>query len=85
MSCDAHILSLQLFEEITSSPPVDDKSIEDEATWIYDQLISGPFSTIFSKFLENIGKDEQKNLYKEDIGNVLMMLHVQKFDVSRFS
>lgn len=66
---------LQLSEEITGPPPVDDKSIEEESAWIYAQLTSGGVSPLF---VEN---QVVRGINKEDIGNVLGMLHVQKLDV----
>ena len=66
---------LQLSEDKTGSPPTDDKSIEDESTWIYSQLTSGGISPL-------VGYDQiVKEINKEEIGNVLTMMHVQKLDV----
>lgn len=66
---------IQLFEEITGSVPTDDKSIEEESTWIYYQLTVSDMSPFFGKM------DLIWDINKEDIGNVLGMLHVQKFDI----
>ncbi|XP_042395241.1 transcription elongation factor SPT6 homolog [Zingiber officinale] len=66
---------IQLSEDITGPPPTDDKSIEEESTWIYSQLTNGGISPLF-------GYDQfLKEINKEEIGNVLTMIHVQKFDV----
>ncbi|CAA7401540.1 unnamed protein product [Spirodela intermedia] len=66
---------IQLSEEITGPPPVDDKSIEEESAWIYTQLTTGGVSPLF---VEN---QVVRGINKEDIGNVLGMLHVQKLDI----
>ncbi|CAL9209230.1 transcription elongation factor SPT6 homolog [Musa acuminata AAA Group] len=66
---------IQLSEDKTGSPPTDDKSIEDESTWIYSQLTSGGISPL-------VGYDQiVKEINKEEIGNVLTMMHVQKLDI----
>lgn len=66
---------LQLSEDITGPPPTDDKSIEEESTWINSQLNSGGISPL-------VGYDQVvKEINKEEIGNVLTMMHVQKLDV----
>lgn len=67
---------LQLSEEITGHVPTDDKSIEEEISWIHYQLTVSEMSPFFGK-MHLIGE-----INREDIGNVLGMLHVQKFDVS---
>lgn len=67
--------TLQLSEDITGPPPTDDKSIEEESSWIYSQLTNGGISPLF-------GYDQfLKEINKEEIGNVLTMMHVQKLDV----
>ncbi|XP_072996636.1 transcription elongation factor SPT6-like [Typha latifolia] len=66
---------IQLSEDLTGPPPIDDKSIEEESTWIYNQLTGD--------VLPLLGIEDQvvKEITKEDIGNVLTMLHVQKLDI----
>ncbi|XP_058105794.1 transcription elongation factor SPT6 homolog [Magnolia sinica] len=66
---------IQLSEEVTGPVPTDDTSIEEESTWIYNQLTVSDSSPFFGNMLL---VDE---INKEDIGNVLGMLHVQKFDI----
>lgn len=67
---------MQLLEDLTGPPPTDDKSIEEESAWIYNQLSSSFVSPLF-------GHDQLvKDIDKEDIGRVLTMVHVQKLDVS---
>lgn len=66
---------LQLSEDITGPPPVDDSSIEDGMTWIYEHLSD-------DCILPLSGYDQIiKEVNKEEIGNVLRMMHVQKLDV----
>lgn len=62
-------------EDLTGPPPIDDKSIEEESVWIYNQLTA-----------DSMYSDNQviKDISKGDIRNVLTMLHVQKFDVRIF-
>lgn len=67
----------QLSEDITGPPPTDDESIEEESTWIYNQLTSGGISPL-------VGYDQVVKEIKEEIGNVLTMMHVQKLDVGTF-
>ncbi|RRT79241.1 hypothetical protein B296_00003462 [Ensete ventricosum] len=56
---------IQLSEDITGPPPTDDKSIEEESTWINSQLNSGGVSPL-------VGYDQVvKEINKEEIGNVL--------------
>ncbi|MQL71470.1 hypothetical protein Taro_003793, partial [Colocasia esculenta] len=65
---------IQLSEEITGPPSGDDTSIEEESAWIYNQITSG-VSLLF-------GENQMiKEINKEDIGNVLGMLHFQKLDI----
>eukprot|EP00268_Persea_americana_P027117 TRINITY_DN265_c0_g1_i1.p1 TRINITY_DN265_c0_g1~~TRINITY_DN265_c0_g1_i1.p1 ORF type:complete len:1608 (-),score=448.42 TRINITY_DN265_c0_g1_i1:517-5340(-) len=66
---------IQLSEEITGHVPTDDKSIEEEISWIHYQLTVSEMSPFFGK-MHLIGE-----INREDIGNVLGMLHVQKFDI----
>lgn len=67
--------SLQLSEDVTGPPPIDDQSIEEESTWIYNQLTSDSLPLFHG------GDHAVREISKEDIGNVLTMLHVQKLDV----
>lgn len=66
----------QLSEEFTGHVPTDDKSIEEETSWIYNQLTASDLPALFSN-MHRIGE-----INKDDIGNVLGMLHVQKLDVN---
>ncbi|KAF3790785.1 Transcription elongation factor [Nymphaea thermarum] len=66
---------IQLFEEMVGPIPEDDESIQAEATWIFNQL-SG--SAMLRLFGEHAAVPE---IDREDIANVLGMLHVQKFEI----
>lgn len=59
---------------ITGPPPTDDKNIEEESAWIFNQLAAGCMSPL-------VTVDQAKEIYKDEIGNVLTMLHLQKLDV----
>lgn len=62
-------------EDTTGPPPIDDQNVEEERNWIYDQLTGGRFSPL-------VGYDQVlKDINKDNIENVLRMMHVQKFDV----
>ncbi|CAI0451206.1 unnamed protein product [Linum tenue] len=61
---------MQISEESTSSPPTDEVLIDDESTWIYNQLASGATS------LQGV------TINKDDIVQFLELHHVQKLDVS---
>lgn len=72
---------MQLYEDITGSPPTDDKSIDEESAWIHGQLLAG--GAIPHQIAEmQVIKENQ--IDKEDIGRVLTMMHVQKLDVRIF-
>ncbi|KAL5977003.1 hypothetical protein ACLOJK_021341 [Asimina triloba] len=66
---------IQLFEEVTGPVPTDGTSIDEECQWIYKQLQSSDSSPFFDNM------DLVRDINREDIGNVLLMLHVQKFDI----
>ncbi|XP_068664398.1 transcription elongation factor SPT6 homolog isoform X2 [Aristolochia californica] len=66
---------IQLTEEVTGLFPIDDRSIEDESTWVYNQLMSSDASPFFG-YMELLG-----DINKEDIRNVLALHHVQKLDI----
>jgi transcription elongation factor SPT6 len=68
-------LLLQLIEELTGLPPIDDQSIAEESTWILNQLLNDSLASSFRE-------DVVRAITKEDIGNVLTMLHVHRLDVS---
>lgn len=68
-------MRMQFSEMITGPVPTDDKSIEDESSWIYNQLTSTESSPFFGH-MNLLGE-----INKEDIANVLGLLHGQKVDV----
>ncbi|KAM1234373.1 hypothetical protein ACFX13_004034 [Malus domestica] len=65
---------IQIYETCTVSPPLNAKRIDDESTWIYDQLTSGiiPFYGM---------TDLGKSISRDDIRNFLELHHVQMFDI----
>lgn len=69
-------LLLQLIEELTGPPPIDDQSIAEESAWIHTQLLND--SLVSSSYSDEV----VRAVTKEDIGNVLTMLHVHRLDVS---
>lgn len=72
----------QLYEDITGSPPTDDKTINEESIWIHEQLCtSGAIPPQIAE-MQSIKEDQ---IDREDIGRVLTMMHVQKLDVTIFS
>jgi transcription elongation factor SPT6 len=66
-----------LSEELTGYPPTDATRIEEESVWIHNQLTGDGFLSLYGN--EHANKD----IDQKDIVNVLSMLHVNKFEVSR--
>ncbi|KAL4386407.1 hypothetical protein GQ457_09G027050 [Hibiscus cannabinus] len=65
---------MQVSEESTGPPPVDELSIIEESTWIYNQLINGAVPLF--------GKERQDHfINKDDIMRFLDLTHVQKLDI----
>ncbi|XP_021816843.1 transcription elongation factor SPT6 homolog [Prunus avium] len=65
---------MQIYEESTGSPPLDRISIDDESTWIYNQLASG---TVHSFSKTGLGN----SISRDDIIRFLDLHHVQKLDI----
>ncbi|ONH94509.1 hypothetical protein PRUPE_7G019900 [Prunus persica] len=65
---------MQIYEESTGSPPLDRISMDDESTWIYNQLASGTVP-LFSK--TGLGN----SISRDDIIRFLDLHHVQKLDI----
>ncbi|XP_050388044.1 transcription elongation factor SPT6 homolog [Argentina anserina] len=65
---------IQVYEESTGFPPLDEKSIDDESTWIFNQLASGTVP-----FFGNTGLGN--SISRDDIIGFLNLHHVQKLDV----
>lgn len=65
---------IQVYEESTGSPPLDEKSIDDESTWIVNQLASGTVPFFGKTGLGN-------SITRDDIIGFLNLHHVQKLDV----
>ncbi|KAG9454791.1 hypothetical protein H6P81_007695 [Aristolochia fimbriata] len=66
---------IQLMEEVTGPFPSDEKSVEDESAWVYNQLMSTDTSPFYGH-MELLGE-----INKQDIRNVLALHHVQKLDI----
>ncbi|CAH2065577.1 unnamed protein product [Thlaspi arvense] len=68
---------MQICEESTGSPPVDELSIEEESNWIYAQLIS------LLKDSDGLHSFEGQGLSvnKDDIAKFLELHHVQKLEI----
>ncbi|KAF4388005.1 hypothetical protein G4B88_017038, partial [Cannabis sativa] len=66
---------MQVSEESTGSPPLDEISIMAESTWIHKQLTSG----VMPLFGETHGQDLSVN--RDDIIRFLDLHHVQKLDI----
>ncbi|CAK9143041.1 unnamed protein product [Ilex paraguariensis] len=73
---------IQISEERTGSPPVDERSIREESSWIHNQLPT--ISWIFKK-IDTDGNVEEPDLLskidKEDIMRFLKLHHVDKHDI----
>ncbi|KAM0990765.1 hypothetical protein ACFX2C_009237 [Malus domestica] len=65
---------VQVYEESTGSFPLDGISIDDESTWIYDQIASGTIPLFSKPGLAN-------SISREDINRFLDLHHVQKLDI----
>ncbi|PQM39625.1 hypothetical protein Pyn_37818 [Prunus yedoensis var. nudiflora] len=65
---------MQIYEESTGSPPLDRISIDDESTWIYNQLASGTVHSLSKTGLGN-------SISRDDIIRFLDLHHVQKLDI----
>ncbi|KAJ4980659.1 hypothetical protein NE237_031496 [Protea cynaroides] len=77
---------IQLSEESTGPPPTDVLSMEEESTWIYNQLYLTFFGTRTLSDETRILSEEEdsemsKRISREDIVRFLEMLHVQKYDI----
>ncbi|KAG7962184.1 hypothetical protein I3843_09G052600 [Carya illinoinensis] len=72
---------MQISEESTGSPPLDEVSIDEESTWIYSQLASGTVP-LYGKRGRGTPKDGwDLSINKDDIMRFLDLLHVQKLDI----
>ncbi|KAK6928905.1 Spt6, SH2 domain [Dillenia turbinata] len=63
---------MQISEESTGPPPMDEASIEEESSWIYHQIASGIIPWLWK---------EGVAINKDDIMRFLDLLHVQKLDI----
>ncbi|XP_043710162.1 transcription elongation factor SPT6 homolog [Telopea speciosissima] len=75
----------QLSEESTVPPPTDVLSIEEESTWIYNQLSTNMVTLFGTRTLTEASNEDAFNISnrirKEDIMRFLEMLHEQKYDI----
>ena len=71
---------MQISEDSTGSPPVDELSIEEESNWIYAQ-----FTSLLKEpdGLHNFG-GQGFSVKKDDIAKFLELHHVQKLEVFKF-
>ncbi|GMI73270.1 hypothetical protein HRI_000996300 [Hibiscus trionum] len=71
---------MQMVEEITGPPPLDKRSIEEETSWILNQLVMNPY-LLFCKKRTAERSILLNKIKKEDIMKFLELHHVEKFDV----
>ncbi|ONK61390.1 uncharacterized protein A4U43_C08F29410 [Asparagus officinalis] len=69
---------IQLSEEVTGSPLIDDTSIEEESEWIHNQLLA---AAAIPPQVAEMQAIKEKEIDKDDIGRVLTMMHGQKLDL----
>ncbi|PON78960.1 Transcription elongation factor [Parasponia andersonii] len=72
---------MQLSEESTGSPPLDEISIEDESNWIYNQLASGMIPLFGERRLGNSKEGQDLSVNRDDIIRLLDLHHVQKLEI----
>ncbi|KAK6271305.1 hypothetical protein POUND7_008403 [Theobroma cacao] len=65
---------MQISEESTGTPPIDEMSIIEESTWILHQLIIGAVP-LFGK------EGQDLSINREDVMRFLELTHVQKLDI----
>ncbi|KAL0000595.1 hypothetical protein SO802_014376 [Lithocarpus litseifolius] len=71
---------MQIAEESTGSPPLDD-SIVEETAWIYNQLQSGSVPLFGKRGMGTVKEGGDLSIKKDDIMRFLDLLHVQKLDI----
>ncbi|XP_023920120.1 transcription elongation factor SPT6 homolog isoform X1 [Quercus suber] len=71
---------MQISEESTGSPPLDD-SIVEETAWIYNQLQSGTVPLFGKRGTGTVKEGGDLSIKKDDIMRFLDLLHVQKLDI----
>ncbi|XP_030926498.1 transcription elongation factor SPT6 homolog isoform X4 [Quercus lobata] len=71
---------MQISEESTGSPPLDD-SIVEETAWIYNQLQSGTVPLFGKRGMGTVKEGGDLSIKKDDIMRFLDLLHVQKLDI----
>ncbi|XP_065620948.1 transcription elongation factor SPT6 homolog [Quercus suber] len=71
---------MQIYEEITGSPPLDDCIVE-ESNWIHGQLLSGTVPLFGNRGMGTAKEGGDLSIEKVDIMRFLDLLHVQKLDI----
>lgn len=71
----------QISEESTGPPPTDEISVEEESSWIYNQLASGTLPLFGKRDSENSKEGLELSVNRDDIIRFLDLHHVQKLDV----
>ncbi|KAA8517882.1 hypothetical protein F0562_015329 [Nyssa sinensis] len=72
---------MQISEESTGPPSTDELSLDEESTWIYNQLVTGVVP-LFGKGGTGTTEEERElSINKDDIMRFLDLMHVQKLDV----
>ncbi|XP_044467920.1 transcription elongation factor SPT6 homolog [Mangifera indica] len=72
---------MQISEESTGSPPTDEASIEEEASWIYNQLLGGTVPLFGHRGAGSPKEGQDLSITRRDIWRFLDLLHVQKLDI----
>ncbi|KAK8629753.1 hypothetical protein V6N13_078582 [Hibiscus sabdariffa] len=75
---------MQMVEEFTGPPPLDKRSIEEETSWILNQLGMNPYLLFCKKRIAERSVEVSillNKIKKEDIMKFLELHHVEKFDV----
>ncbi|XP_039038214.1 transcription elongation factor SPT6 homolog [Hibiscus syriacus] len=76
---------MQMIEEITGPPPLDARSIEEEASWILNQIVMNSYILFCNKRTAERYEEVSillNKIKKENVMKFLELHHVKKFDVS---
>ncbi|KAF3442193.1 hypothetical protein FNV43_RR16109 [Rhamnella rubrinervis] len=72
---------MQISEESTGSPPLDEISIDDESNWIYNQLAYGTIPLFGNRGSGSSKEGQDLLVNRDDIIRFLDLHHVQKLDI----